>query len=70
MLRFNFRIALILDVSVSDMNDDDTGNGERAGSSKSNSITSEQSGVISASSQVWFIVHVDVMLFRGASKFN
>jgi hypothetical protein len=34
------------------MNDDDNGNGERGGSSKSNSITSGGSVGISASSQV------------------
>jgi len=39
------------DVSVSDMNDEDNGNGERGGSSKSNSITSGGSVGISASSQ-------------------
>ena len=42
----------LLDVSVSDMNDEDNGNGERCGSSKSNSITSGGSVGISASSQV------------------
>ena len=45
-------ILFYLDVSVSDMNDEDNGNGERGGSSKSNSITSGGSVGISASSQV------------------
>ena len=39
------------DASLSEMNDDDNGNGERAGSSKSNSVTSDVSVGVSASSQ-------------------
>jgi len=44
-------ISSVSDVSVSDMNDEDNGHGERGGSSKSNSITSGGSVGISASSQ-------------------
>ena len=46
------------------MNDDDNGNGERAGSSKSNSVNSEQSGIISASSQVSFVASIRLMVLR------
>ena len=51
-----FYYSFSLDVSVSDMNDEDNGHGERGGSSKSNSITSGGSVGISASSQVCIIL--------------